>query len=108
MTRRFKYDKETDSIIEVGIQPRGTNDWKPLHCEALAFDGNTVDEAKLLDKALGAPDVNYDANNCPILNDKSTYNRYLKAHGYVNKTSGKGHHHLSKELLDRAIKRAAE
>jgi hypothetical protein len=108
MSKRYRYDPETDEVTEVGQLTRSTADWKPLHCEAMAFDGGTIQEAKDLDARIGAPDVSYDGNNCPVFTSKGQYDRYLKAHGYVNKTSGKGHHHLSKELLERIARRVSE
>jgi hypothetical protein len=83
-------------------------DWKPLHCEAMAVDGCTADAARAIDAQLGAPLVNYDNNGCPVFHDKATYDKYLKAHGKVNRTSGKGHHALTGALLERVAKRIVE
>lgn len=107
MSRRFRYDPTTDSVVEVGRPAGVANDWKPLHCETLAFDGDP-EVAKGIDRQLGAPPVDYDKNNCPVFNDRSTYNKYLKAHGYVNQTSGKGNVQLTALDLERAIARAKE
>ena len=73
----------------------------------MAFDGK-IEDAKAIDRSLGAPDVPYDANGCPVFDSKSKYNQYLRAHGMVNRTSGKGHHALTAGELERAIKRARE
>lgn len=104
MARRFRYNPATDKVEEVTAQPRGTPEWKQLHCEAMAFDGNITD-AKRLDAELGAPSVDYDARGCPVFNDRQTYDRYLKAHGMVNKTSGKNSV-IDATMLERAMERA--
>lgn len=109
MARRFRYNPATDKVEEVGIEPRGTNDWKQLSCEAMGFDG-TLEDAQRIDRECGAPYVDYqrvgpEAYN-PVFNDKGTYQKYLKAHGMVNKTSGKsGASPLNSELLKRAMER---
>ena len=102
--RRFRYDPTTDSVVEVGVPAAVANDWKPLHCEAMAFDGDAV-VAKGIDAQLGAPYVDYDGLGRPVFNDRSTYDKYLKAHGYVNKTSGRCHV-LSAADLEKAKERA--
>ena len=110
MARRFRYNPATDQVEEVRIQSRGTNDWKQLSCEAMGFDG-TLADAQLIDREVGAPYVDYqrvgpEAYN-PVFNDKGPYQKYLKAHGMVNRTSGKsGVSVLGTELLRRAIDRA--
>lgn len=103
MSRKFRYDPKTDSVVEVTTRPQ-VADWKDLHCEAMAFDGN-VQDAKRIDYELGAPYVDYDAQNCPIFRDRQTYDKYLKAHGYVNKTSGKVSV-IDAAMLERAKERA--
>lgn len=105
MKRRFRYNPDTDAVEEIGKAPsRGQLDWKPLHCEAMAFDGSIAD-AKRLDAEMGAPYVDYDAIGSPVFNDPSTYKRWLKAHEMVNRTSGKGNHALSPSLLKRLKER---
>ena len=103
-SRRFRYDPATDSVVEVRVAGSATQDWKPLHCEAMAFEGSER-EAQRIDSLVGAPSVSYDGLGRPIFNDRSTYDRYLKAHGYVNKTSGKCNV-LSAADLERAKERA--
>ena len=89
MKRRYRYDPATDSVIEVGQQPPRIRPWgTPLHCESMAVEPQELAAAKKLDRDIGAPHVEYDGNGCPVFNDKSTYNRYLKAHGWVNRASG--------------------
>jgi hypothetical protein len=106
MARKFRYDPERDEVVEVPrAAPRGERDWKPLACEAMAFDGNTVQEAKALDAKLGAPDVDYDHLNRPVFHDKQTYDRYLKAHGYYNKSSGGVGFRFAPGELERAVER---
>ena len=103
--RRFRYIN--GHVVEVTPQPRGTNDWKTLHCENMAFDGD-IKDAIALDAAVGAPAVEYDSIGAPIFHDRATYNKYLKAHGYVNRTSGRGHATLNAAMLERAKQRAKE
>lgn len=109
MKRRFRYDRATDSVVEVGKAPaRGGNDWKKLSCESMGYDG-TLENAYHIDRMLGAPYVDYekvdeDAYN-PVFHDKSTYNRWLKAHGMVNRTSGKGGHSVGVRMIQQAIER---
>lgn len=107
MKRRFRH--VNGKVVEVTAAPRGTNDWKQLVCENMGFDG-TLEDAQALDRAKGAPHVEYvqvgpQAYN-PVFNDKDTYDRYLKAHGYFNKTSGKGNHGIDGALLKRMMERA--
>lgn len=102
---RYRYNRLTDEVEPVGFQTRSDADWKPLHCENMGVDGCTKEQAQALDAKLGAPYVDYDGDMNPVFNDKSTYDKFLKSHGYVNRTSGKGHHSLSPELLKRAIER---
>ena len=104
MSRRFRYDPATDSVVEVGKPAAVTQDWKQLHSEAMAFDGSEQ-EAKRIDAMVGAPPVDYDKLGRPVFNDRSTYDKYLKAHGYVNKTSGKCQV-ISGADLQRAMERA--
>jgi len=89
-------------VEEVTARPQ-VPAWKQLHCEAMAFDGS-IEDAKRIDAQLGAPSVDYDARGCPVFNDRSTYDKYLKAHGMVNKTSGK-HSVFDPRLLERIISR---
>lgn len=103
MSRKFRYNPTTDKVEEV-FQRAQVGDWKELHCEAMAFDGNLTD-AKRLDAELGAPSVDYDARGCPVFRDRATYDKYLKAHGYVNKTSGKCSV-IDSQMLNRAMERA--
>ena len=110
MKKRFRYNPDTDEVEEVG-QPaaRGQRDWKPLVCESLALDGWTSDEARQLDAKLGAPDVDYDKEtNAPIFHDKATYDKYLKAHGYHNKSSCAKHAHFTPAQFEAAKKRVLE
>lgn len=112
MKRRFRYNPATDSVEEVGSKPRSTNDWKQLSCEAMGYDGS-LEDAKRLDREYGAPEVDYvrvgpNSYN-PVFNDRSTYNRWLKAHGKVNKTSGKsGANPIDGQMLQRATARILE
>ena len=106
MARRFRYDPATDSVVEVGKSAARIGDWKELHCETMAWDGN-IEDAKRIDRELNAPQVDYDKTGCPVFKDKSTYNRWLKAHGMVNKTSGK-HSAVTGDMVQRAIERARE
>ena len=104
---KFRYNKLTDSVEPVTqSQDRLPVGW-PLVSENMAFDGS-VEDAKAIDRAVGAPEVPYDDQGRPVIKDQSTWNKYLKAHGYVNRTSGKGHHALTPYELERAIKRARE
>lgn len=113
MRRRFRYNPTTDQVEEVGTnKPRSTNDWKQLSCENMGYDGS-VEDAKRLDREYGAPEVDYvqvgpNSYN-PVFNDRSTYNRYLKAHGFYNKTSGKsGANPIDGRMLTRAAARILE
>lgn len=107
MSRRFRYDPATDSVVEVGAPAARIGDWKELHCEAMAWDGN-VEDAKRIDRELGAPEVPYDYANRPVFKDRETYNNYLKAHGKENYTSGKVKHTLAPGELERAMERVRE
>lgn len=104
--RRFRHIN--GQVVEVTAAPRGANDWKQLVSENMGWDG-TLESAQAEDRAAGAPHVDYvrvgpNAYN-PVFNDKRTYNRYLKAHGYFNKTSGKGNHALDGNMLARLMER---
>lgn len=105
---RWRYDPELDEVVEVGKAP-ARQGWKTLVCESMGVDGNTIEEAQQMDQLLGAPHVEYDAETkSPIFHDNDTYNAYLKAHGMVNRTSGKGNHALTPAMLKRLQERFDE
>lgn len=79
----------------------------PMHNEALAVHPSEIKAAKEIDRGLGLGDTEYDREGCPVFRSKGQYDKFLKAHGYVNKTSGKGHHALCPTLLKRIQERIA-
>lgn len=105
---RYRYDPATDEVVECRKAPARIGDWKAVHCEALAVEPEHIQFERQLNAERGAPDVDFDVHGAPIFKDKSTYNRYLKAHGKVNRTRGKGNHVLSAALLERMKQRESE
>lgn len=93
MTRRFRYDAATDSVVEANApgKPRKAGAWaKPKHCEALAVEPEHVPYERQLDQEQGLGDVEYDKSGAPVFYSQGKYDAYVKAKGYVNKTSGRG------------------
>lgn len=83
--------------------------WKALHCEALAYEPAELPMAKERDANLGAPDTDYDQHTgAPIFRGPEHYKSYLKAHGYVNRSSVKRHDHLTPAMLQQAIERVSQ
>lgn len=111
VSRRFRYDPETDSVVEVGGpgRLRKAGAWaQPKHCEALAVDPDEVKWEKMLDQEQGLGDVEYDKNGCPVFYSPGKYDEYVRAKGYVNKSSCGKHPHFSPELFERIVARQLE
>ena len=91
MTRKFRYDPATDSVVEVGssLPPRKASAWaKPMHCEALAVEPEHIEFARQDDASKGLGDTEYDRKGCPVFYSQSSYDRYKKSHGYYDKNAG--------------------
>ena len=106
---RYRYNPATDEVEPVVAAPivRPPSWTKPLHCEALGCEPDEVPQWKEFDRQMGLGDVEYDSAGCPVFNDQGTYDRYVRAHGYYNKTSGKGNQTLDPTLLKRIQERFA-
>lgn len=93
MTRRYRYDAATDSVIEVGnpLPERKAGAWaKPKACDTLAVEPEHVQFEKQLDQEQGLGDVEYNREGAPVFYSQGKYDEYVRAKGYVNKTSGRG------------------
>lgn len=102
---QFVNYKSGEPLVPQQAEAPRIGDWKELHSDMMAWDGN-IEDAKRIDRELGAPYVDYDGIGRPIFKSKETWNRWLKAHGKVNKTSGGVRHTISAADLERAIARA--
>jgi hypothetical protein len=63
--------------------------WKPLHSEAMAVHPKQIKEAMEFAKKHGVP-TNFDAQGRPIFTGRAHRARYMKAHGFYDKSGGYG------------------
>lgn len=105
MKTKFRYDPKTDSVVQVGAPPKTNGVIPPKHVEALAYDPVEVPMAKEIDKRLGLGDVTYDEIGCPVFTSTKDYDNYVKAHGFINRSSCGNKLRLTADDLDRAAER---
>lgn len=81
---------------------------QPKHCEALAYEKAELPAAKLIDQQLGLGNVEYDSIGCPVFYSPGKYDEYVKAHGFVNRSSVTKGRVLAHGELERARQRICE
>lgn len=91
---------------QYGEKPSAWN--KPMHCEALAYEPGEMPAAKVIDQQLGLGDVEYDSVGAPVFYSPGKYDEYVRAHGYVNRSSVTKGRRLAPGELERAAERVKE
>lgn len=81
---------------------------KPKHCEALAYEPAEIPAARILDQQLGLGVVEYDAVGAPVFHSPGKYDEYVRAHGYVNRSSVTKGRRLAPGELERMAQRVKE
>jgi len=79
--RIFRYDKETDSVVETVRETVQGIPRYPLPCEALAVHPSQIAEFTATDRAHGVP-TEYRPDGTPIMRDAGHYRRYRRLHGF--------------------------
>jgi hypothetical protein len=97
VTRRFRYDPETDEVVEVTAPKRGkaadtaaSRFSTGLHCEALGVDPRDVKWQRMEDEEVGIKNQEYDPHGAPVFYSRTAYNEYKRAHGYYDRNAGFG------------------
>ena len=105
MNRRYRYDKATDSIVEVGAIGNTEGIVAGKAYESLGYvDESEIPGAKELDRQLGLGDVEY--RDCaPYFTSSRDWEKYAKAHGFVNKSSCGRHAHFTPDQFEQAKQR---
>lgn len=109
MKRRYKYNPQTDSVEEVVSSGRTNGIVPAYHSEAMGLVTEAeVAPAKELDRKLGLGDVEYDSDLRPVFRSSKDYDKYLKAHQMVNRSSCGKHAHFTPEMFERVKQRVLE
>lgn len=77
----YRYDHETDSVVEVQRTVSKQIPRYPLACEALAVHPDQISEAREFDARNGVK-TDYRADGTPVMRDPSHYRKYRKLHGF--------------------------
>ena len=88
-SRRFQYDPQTQSLVEVGASTQGTNGiarW-PIHSDAMGVHPSQIPAAQQALRAAGVH-TDYDREGRPILTDASHRKRHAEALGFYDRNGG--------------------
>ena len=109
VTREQFVNYKPGQLLQPAATPqlRKAGAWtSPKHCEALAVDPEDIPFERQIDQEQGLGDVEYNPKTgSPVFYSPGKYDEYVRAKGYVNKSSCGKHHHLSPELLRRIVER---
>lgn len=76
----FRYDRQSDQVVEVQPEVVAHRPRYPIPCETLAVDPGQIGEAREFDRSHGVP-TDYREDGTPIMQDPGHYRRYRKLHG---------------------------
>lgn len=79
-SRFFRYEPDSDQVVEVEKSTVHLRPQYPIACEAMAVHPSQIAEARDWDRSNGVP-TEYRGDGTPIMRDPGHYKRYRRLHG---------------------------
>lgn len=86
MSRYFRYDPESQTVVEVEREVVHNNPKWPIASDAMGIHPSQIEEARAFNRSRGVPTTDYTSDGRPILRSSGHRKAYMRAWKYFDKS----------------------